>query len=78
MAGVGWVLNPLLAAVVTRSSRSKCVIIVDQHTVLIKITLPKPNTIFLPASALEPWEYQTCATPNPIHFILLFMDVGEK
>ena len=43
---MGWVLNPLLAAVVTRSSRSKWVIIVDQHTVLIKISLPQPILYF--------------------------------
>ena len=45
---------------------------------LVSVYLVVNCTTFLPASALEPWEYQTCATPNPIHFILLFMDVGEK
>ena len=75
--GVGWVLNPLLAAVLWPGHQAANVLLLltsNSH----KNHTATTNTTFLPASALEPWEYQTCATPNPIHFILLFMDVGEK
>ena len=72
IGGGGGVLNPLLLAT------GGCDPVITASVLLLltnsshKYRTATTN-IFLPASALEPWEYQTCATPNAFSFFYSWM-----